>query len=141
MAIDYGTSGIGLAISDELGMTARPLATIRRGRRQLGEIYESIISLVAENEAGELVVGMPLNMDGSRGEAAERVDRFIEGLRRRLEIPVHEVDERLTSREADSLMRGMGLGEKERRARSDEFAAMIILRDYLERKSRLQPLE
>ena len=136
LAIDYGSKGIGIAISDELQMMARPLTTIRRERMKMSEIYDRISSLVQENQAGELVVGMPLNMDGSRGDAAISVEKFIAKLKEKMEIPVFAVDERLTSHEADKILREMGVGEKERRARSDEYAAMIILQDFLDQKSR-----
>ncbi|MBK6796163.1 MAG: Holliday junction resolvase RuvX [Acidobacteria bacterium] len=136
LAIDYGSKGIGIAISDELQMMARPLTTIRRERMKMSEIYDRISSLVQENQAGELVVGMPLNMDGSRGDAAISVEKFISKLKEKMEIPVFAVDERLTSHEADQILREMGVGEKERRARSDEYAAMIILQDFLDQKSR-----
>jgi putative Holliday junction resolvase len=136
LAIDYGSKGIGIAISDELQMMARPLTTIRRERMKMSEIYDRISSLVQENEAGELVVGMPLNMDGSRGDAALSVEKFISKLKEKMEIPVFAVDERLTSHEADQILREMGVGEKERRARSDEYAAMVILQDFLDQKSR-----
>ena len=136
LAIDYGSKGIGIAISDELQMMARPLTTIRRERMKMSEIYDRISSLVQENQAGELVVGMPLNMDGSRGDAAISVEKFIAKLKEKMEIPVFAVDERLTSHEADQILREMGVGERERRARSDEYAAMIILQDFLDQKSR-----
>ncbi len=136
LAIDYGSKGIGIAISDELQMMARPLTTIRRKRMKMSEIYDRISSLVQENQAGELVVGMPLNMDGSRGDAAISVEKFISKLKEKMEIPVFAVDERLTSYEADQILREMGVSEKERRARSDEYAAMIILQDFLDQKSR-----
>ncbi|MBK7599610.1 MAG: Holliday junction resolvase RuvX [Acidobacteria bacterium] len=136
LAIDYGSKGIGIAISDELQMMARPLTTIRRERMKMSEIYDRISSLVQENQAGELVVGMPLNMDGSRGDAAISVEKFISKLKEKMEIPVFAVDERLTSYEADQILREMGVSERERRARSDEYAAMIILQDFLDQKSR-----
>ena len=117
-------------------MMARPLTTIRRERMKMSEIYDRISSLVQENQAGELVVGMPLNMDGSRGDAAISVEKFISKLKEKMEIPVFAVDERLTSYEADQILREMGVSERERRARSDEYAAMIILQDFLDQKSR-----
>ncbi|MBK8316493.1 MAG: Holliday junction resolvase RuvX [Acidobacteria bacterium] len=129
LAIDYGSKGIGIAISDELQMMARPLTTIRRERMKMSEIYDRISSLVQENQAGELVVGMPLNMDGSRGDAAISVEKFISKLKRKWKYPSLRLT-RLTSYEADQILREMGVSERERRARSDEYAAMIILRIF-----------
>jgi len=138
MAIDYGTKTVGVAISDELQLTVRPLTKIRRGRRHysLVQVIEQICSLVAENEVGTLVVGMPLNMDGTRGEAAANVERFIADLQSRLSIPVVAVDERLTSYEADIILREMNLPAHERRNLSDGYAAAIILQDYLDARAR-----
>ncbi len=135
IAIDYGAKSIGVAISDELQLTVRPLTTIRRAKKKYSQVIDLICSLAGENEVGALVVGMPLNMDGTRGEAAERVDRFVADLQNRLSIPVVTVDERLTSVEADRILREMGMNERERRSRSDEYAAVIILRDYLNDKA------
>jgi putative Holliday junction resolvase len=136
LAIDYGAKAIGVAVCDELQLAARPLTTIRREKLKRPEVLDRICALVNETEAGELVVGLPLNMDGSHGEAAVRVENFMADLRGRLSIPIIPVDERLSSREADQLLREMGVPDRERRARSDEYAAMIILRDYLDAQSR-----
>jgi putative holliday junction resolvase len=132
MALDYGELNIGVAISDELQLTARPLTTIRRKNRRYEQVVERIRELIAENEIATLVVGLPLSMDGSRGAAVERVERFISDLRRGVSIPIVTVDERLTSREADQILREMGVGLRERRARSDEYAASVILQDYID---------
>jgi len=136
MAIDYGSKAIGLAISDELQLTVRPLTTIRVERRKRAQIIENICDLAEENQVVTIVIGLPLNMDGSRGVAAENVEKFIADLRPRLSIPVITVDERLTSYEADQVLRQMGVSQKERKAKSDEYAAVLILQDYLDGLSR-----
>jgi putative pre-16S rRNA nuclease len=141
MAIDYGAKAIGVAISDELQLSVRPLATIRRAKLKKIEVIERISSLVVEHEITALVVGLPLMMDGSRGEAAKKVESFVARLQRCLSIPIIKVDERLTSYEADQILREMGVGEQQRRARSDEYAAMIILQDYLDAQSRIKNVE
>jgi putative Holliday junction resolvase len=142
MAIDYGTKAIGVAICDELQLAARPLATIRRERQNQKQAIERICELARQHEVGALVVGLPLNMDGTRGEAAEKVERFIADLRSQLAdppilpIPVDMIDERLTSYEADQILREMGVSQKERMAKSDEYAAVLILQDYLDGQQR-----
>jgi putative holliday junction resolvase len=136
MALDYGERGVGVAISDELQLTVRPLTTIRREKRRRSEVIERIGELVAENEIATLVVGLPLNMDGSRGAAVDRVESFISELRRSVSIPIVTVDERLSSREADQILREMGMGMRERRERSDEYAASVILQDYIDEQKR-----
>ncbi|MBO0860658.1 MAG: Holliday junction resolvase RuvX [Chloracidobacterium sp.] len=141
MALDYGERSLGVAISDELQLTVRPLTTIRREKRGSAHVIERIGRMVAENEIATLVVGLPLNMDGSRGAAVERVERFISDLRRSISIPVVTVDERLTSYEADQILREMGVGLRERRARSDEYAASVILQDYIDEQRRTTPTD
>jgi putative Holliday junction resolvase len=138
MAIDYGTRAIGVAISDELQITSRPLLTLRRGKGQWRPL-EQICRLVLEHEIGLLLVGLPLRMDGTRGDAARRVEEVINSLRKRLSLPVVAVDERLTSREADAILREHGAGLRERRERSDELAAAIILQQYLDTTSSPSP--
>lgn len=131
MALDYGTKAIGLALSDELGWTARPLTTLRREKLNLTQLLEQLVTLLAEHEVGTLVIGLPLNMDGSHGPAAARVESFVALLKQQTDVPVVLLDERLTSYEADQMLRELGIGPRERRAKSDEYAALLILRDYL----------
>ena len=131
LAIDYGDRAVGLAITDELRLTARPLTTIRRDRKSLQLLVAEIRRFVVEFDIVELVIGLPLNMDGSVGESAQRVMKLVERLRQEVTIPIHTVDERLTSREADDRLRARGAGRNERRMRSDEYAALIILEDFL----------
>lgn len=131
MALDYGTKAIGVAVSDELRMTARPLTTLRRDKSKLTDVLARLATLVAEYEIGTLVIGMPFNMDGTRGPAIERVERFIAQLAALVDVPLVQLDERLTSREADAMLRMMGVNERTRRAKSDEYAALILLQDYL----------
>ena len=129
LAIDLGSKNIGTAISDELGLTVRPVETIRKAS---GERDISRITLLVEDlDAKAVVIGLPLRMDGTVGDAANAAMRFAEKLRARLAVPVFMQDERLTSYEAEQLMSERGFSRSKRRARSDEFAAMIILEDYL----------
>jgi putative Holliday junction resolvase len=130
LGIDHGTVRVGLALSDELAMIAHPLKTLDAGP----EVEKEIAQIVEQKRIGEVVVGMPYRMGGSRGEAAERVERFAERLRKLLphEVPVVFVDERLSSKAARE-----SLGFKERpRGREqkklvDQVAAVAILQDYL----------
>src|SRR5215467_12841951 len=127
LAIDLGTKRIGTAVSDELGITVRPVETIRRSalRRDLDHLK----FLVEDLQAEAVVVGLPLRMDGTIGDAASAALRFADKLRSHLGIKVFTQDERLTSYEVEQLMIERGVAPNERRARSDEFAAMIILQD------------
>jgi putative Holliday junction resolvase len=132
MAIDYGTKAIGVAISDELRLTVRPLTTIRRRRQSRHQIIAQLKTLLEAHEATELVVGLPLRLDGEIGDAAQRVNAFIAELQKAIAIPIIAQDERLTSQAADELMRELGFDSKTRKEKSDEYAAAIILREYLE---------
>jgi len=136
MGIDYGTQATGVAITDELQLTVRPLTTLRHNKRGFLAAIASICSLVDEHEVGVLIVGLPLNMDGTRGKAAERVAELVSQLENHLSIPIVMIDERLTSYEADQILRERGANRIERRERSDEFAAALILQDYLDGQSR-----
>lgn len=136
MALDYGTRSIGVAISDELQITVRPLTTLSAD----AWLIERIMALVIEYEVGTVVVGLPLRMDGTRGEAAERTEIFVRKLQSQLSIPIVMRDERLTSHAADELLRERGASLRERRARSDEYAAAIILQDYLAEQEQVDNL-
>ena len=131
LAIDYGSKAIGVAICDELRMTVRPLRTIRKTGQSHEQIIEQLKNLVEENEVVTLIVGLPIRLDGSIGEAAERVKKFIAQLQTVISIPVIAQDERLTSREAEEMMHELGFDMRKRKEKSDEYAAAIILQDYL----------
>ena len=130
LALDVGERRIGMAMSDPLGITAQRAGTIERGtiKETLGHLREIAI----RNGIGMVVVGLPLSMDGSRGTSAARVGRFTEELTRALTIPVTLWDERLTTAEADRLMRSAGISRKKRTGHLDEVAAQLILQSYLD---------
>lgn len=130
LGIDYGEKRIGLAWGDELGV-ATPLPAAVEATP--GARMEHIARLVKERRVTDFVVGYPYNMDGTVGFKAEEVDAFIARLEARFSLPVHRVDERLTSH---SVEQGLGLsGKKERALRKtgvvDSGAATLILQDWL----------
>ncbi|HEX2190497.1 MAG TPA: Holliday junction resolvase RuvX [Longimicrobiaceae bacterium] len=133
LALDYGRRRIGVAVSDPTRTIAAPLATLTRraGKRPP---WAEIGRLVAEQEAGELVVGLPLELGGEEGEWAAEVRAFGAELARRTGLPVHWVDERLSSVEAERAVRSMGLkrSRREDKARIDATAAALILRGFLD---------
>ena len=129
LAIDLGSKNIGTAVSDALGISVRAVETIRR--RRIKDDLARLKFLTADLEVEGIVVGLPLKMDGTVGEAAETALRFVEQLRAAVEVPVFMQDERLSSYEAEQQMMAQGLNRSQRRARSDERAAIIILQDYL----------
>ena len=131
LALDLGAKNIGTAISDELGISIRPAGIIRRSG--LGSDIARLKSLVQDLDAQAVVVGLPLRMDGTLGEAAQRALSFADKLRAEIGVTVYTEDERLTSYEADQIMIARGMKRKQRQANSDEMAATIILRDFLSR--------
>ncbi len=128
MGLDVGESRIGIALSDPLGKTAQPLDTIKRDDASIDRIE----GLVREHVVQRVVAGLPLLMDGSEGAQARLVRRFTGELAERLEVPVVMVDERLTTREAESVLAGGRSKRGAKRAASDRIAAAIILRAYMD---------
>ncbi len=132
LAIDFGEKRIGLALSDPLGFTAQGLQTLER--QNIKQVIAHIAETVKNNQVGEIVIGLPVNMDGSQGFKAQEVLKFIPQLQIAAGVPVNTWDERLTSREASRLMIEEGLSRKKQRANSDRLAATLILQNYLEFK-------
>jgi len=130
LGIDPGERRIGLAVSDEGGVLARPLKVVERRSwaEDLAEIEEVLKGLGVE----AIVVGHPLNMDGSAGRQARRAERLAERLRESAGLPVMLYDERLSTRSALSIRSEAGSRGKRRREEIDAVAAAVILQDYLE---------
>jgi len=130
LALDYGTKNIGLASCDELGVAVRPLPSIPAANRR--ELRRRLQAMLAAMSIDSLVIGLPVNMDGSAGPAAERARRFALQLREDLGLPVREVDERLSTVEATEIWKTMS-GRQRRRYRTvDSLAAAFILKRFLE---------
>jgi putative Holliday junction resolvase len=130
LGIDYGTKRVGLAISDGLGMTARPLEVVERGAA-----VERIGELIAEFQVDSVVVGMPTGLGGEEGSSAAGARDFGDELGNATGLPVVYLDERFTSRMAESSLLESGMKRRERRATVDKVAAAIILQDYLDSTS------
>lgn len=127
LAIDYGRRRIGLAISDELGLTAQPLATIERNNRR--DDLRRLSDVARKNRVSVIVVGSPVHLSGRTGEMAAEAARFAARLQKELKLPVELRDERLTSWEAERMAGELGLGKN---AAIDSLAAAILLREYLD---------
>lgn len=129
LALDYGTKNVGLACCDELGVTVRPLASIpNTGRRNL---IARLRSVIEENRIQSLVVGIPQNMDGSFGDSANRVERFMAALRQELGLPLSGVDERLSTVEAQEVWNEMRPRQQRKYRTVDSLAAAFILERFL----------
>ena len=130
LAIDMGTRRVGVAVSDELRLTVRPVTTIER--RSWKDLLRRISEQVAALEASGLVVGLPLNIDGSEGTAAVDARQIAAKFELSLKIPVYLQDERLTSEEAKSRLHD--IQKRERAGDIDSAAAAIILEDFIEQQ-------
>ena len=135
LGLDIGTKTIGVAVSDRLGWTARPLTTIRR-QGWVADIA-ALQALVREHEVRLLVVGLPLGRNGEMTEQARFNQRAAERFEQELALPVSYVDESHSSADAEALLEEMGVSRKKRRQISiDQQAAALILQDYLEAQRR-----
>jgi putative Holliday junction resolvase len=130
MALDYGTKNVGLACSDELRILVRPLPSLPVEDFQI--FLKKLKVTLADNDIVELLVGVPLNMDGSRGRPVELVDQFVAKLKTSLSIPLKKVDERLSTVEALEMWQAMSRRRKLRYRTVDSLAAAIILGRYLQ---------
>ena len=133
LALDYGERRIGVAISDPTGAIAQPLETISAaagGRDAL----ERIAELVREKEVDQIVIGLPLHMNGSSGPEVQRVRAFGERVRARTGSAVDYLDERWTSLEAERTLDEAGIRRRDQRGRVDPIAAALLLRTWLERR-------
>ncbi|MCR4841688.1 MAG: Holliday junction resolvase RuvX [Eubacterium sp.] len=133
MGLDYGDKTVGVAISDALGLTAQPLETIFRERKtKLRRTLSRIDELVAEYGVELIVLGYPLEADGTEGDRCRATREFAETLMRRTNLPVELEDERLTTVESDEILRDMGVAPEDRKSYIDKIAASVILRQYME---------
>jgi len=148
LAVDYGRARIGLAVADSETGLPQPLSTMERVNRN--EDMRRLRELVREHGVKRVVVGLPLRLDGTRGEMAEEVERFAQRVRKQVGVPVEMLDERLTSWEAERLMEEIqgrfirnekltgGRKSKGMQAKMtvDSVAAAVILKEYLDRQGK-----
>lgn len=137
LGLDYGERRIGLSFGDDLGV-ATPLPAITAGDRP--ERLAGVESVVKERRVTDLVVGYPLNMDGTAGFKAREVEIFIHDLTERTGLPVHRIDERLTTQVARAHLPKGRDDELRRSGRVDSMAATVILQDFLDQHFGLDPV-
>ena len=132
LGLDYGSKTVGVAVTDPLGLTAQGVEIIRRQKENhLRKTYQRIKELCDRYDVEKIVLGLPLNMDDTMGDRAEKTLEFKKELERRLSVPVLLVDERLTTVEAIEIMDEAGIKVSEREKYVDMIAATIILQDYM----------
>jgi len=129
LGLDIGTKRIGVALSDPLGITAQGFVTLER--EKIHDIMDHLRGIIEEQSVKEVIIGLPLNMDGSYGPQAAGAISFAESLKERLKIPVKLWDERMSTMEAERVMIAGGASRGKRKKRIDKLAAQLILQSYL----------
>jgi len=130
LGVDYGDKRIGLAISDELGIVATPLGT--HTRKCKGDDVNAVAAICRERGIDSVVVGHPLNMDGSSGAAVEKVDDFVQRLGAAIDLPIELWDERMSTMSAERVLIEGNMSRRKRKGVVDKLAAQIILQNYLD---------
>jgi putative Holliday junction resolvase len=137
MGLDYGSKTVGVAISDELLLTAQAKEIIRRKEEnKLRKTLSRIEELIQEYGVEMIVLGLPLNMDQSESVRSALSEEFRDKLERRTSLPVIMWDERLTTVEADAIMDEVGIKKADRKEYVDMIAAQVILQDYLDNREK-----
>ncbi len=129
MGLDIGSRTIGIAISDELGLTAQGLKTL--ARKSMREDLKEISETIAQFRIEKIVVGLPKNMDGTIGKQAEAVLEWIKAAEEKINLPILTWDERLSTVEASKVLLEADLSRRKRKRVIDKLAAVLILQGYL----------
>lgn len=130
LGLDVGSKRIGIAVSDPLGITAQGLATLHRQNKRSD--FAQLEQVIREYKVAEIVVGLPLRMTGAEGTQAGKMQGFAEEIRRRFRLPVHLWDERLSSAQANRLLRETDMSIKRRGEVVDQMAAVLILQSWMD---------
>jgi len=130
LGMDVGARRIGLAVSDPLGITAQGIKTLQRRNKRTD--FAQLEKVIRDYQVAEIVVGYPLRMSGAEGIQAEKMQLFAEDLRRRFRLPVHLWDERLSSAQANRLLRQTEMSIKRRGEVVDQMAAVLILQSWMD---------
>jgi len=130
LGLDYGEKRLGLAISDEMGITAQGLPTLTR--KGLDKDLAALEKVIRQFGVDRMVIGYPLRLNGTEGIQCEKVNRFAGILEKRFSVPILKWDETLTTSQAEEILTEVRVSRKKRKAVVDKLAAMIILQDYLD---------
>jgi putative Holliday junction resolvase len=133
LGLDVGSRRIGIAVTDPLGITAQGLETLQRKNKRTD--LKELERIIREYQVKEIVIGLPLRMSGAEGIQAEKMQLFAEELKKRFRLPIHLWDERLTSAEANRLLRETELSIEKRGKAVDRMAAILILQGWMESRS------
>ena len=137
MGLDVGARRIGIAVSDLLGLTAQGLETLQRRNKRYD--FQHLRRVIRDYNVSEIVVGLPRRLSGSDSAQTQKVQEFAEELRQKFQLPVHMWDERLTSVEANRVLREAELSIEKRTAAVDRMAAVLILQNYMDARQAAPP--
>lgn len=136
LGLDFGNKTVGVAVSDALGITAQGVEIIRREKpTKLRKTYARIVELIGEYEVGKIVIGLPVELDGTEGERCRVTREFADGLATRTDLPMEFQDERYTTVISDRTMNETGQSDHKKYV--DEIAAMLILQSYMDREKNI----
>jgi putative Holliday junction resolvase len=138
LGLDVGSKTIGMAVSDELGIIAQGVTTLKR--KGVNHDITRLLKVIKEQKAGKVVVGLPKNMNGSLGPSAKMVLTLLEELEKSVDIPVIAWDERLSTVAAERTLLEADMSRKKRKKVIDKVAAIIILQGYLDNQKRMKDL-
>ena len=130
LALDLGKKRIGMALSDELGITAQGLPTLERRNKRSD--FAALAAVVRQNNVRQIVLGLPLRLTGEEGTQADWVRTFAEELKTHVDVPIDLRDERWTSKQAERVLMGSGIRPEDRKPAIDRISAVILLQDYLD---------
>lgn len=134
LAIDIGEKRIGIAVSDALSITAQGLETIQRKNAE--DTLNKIKDLIKKYKVSKIIVGMPLNMDGTKGPSAETIEGYVAILKKETGVDIGMVDERLTTAQGERILLDADLSRKKRKNSIDKIAAQLILQTYLDQNGK-----
>ena len=135
MGLDIGSVTVGVSLSDGLKMIASSYTVIRY-EIENEELYKKIVDIIKEEEVDEVIVGMPYHMNGDFSVGCERSKRFIEGIKKLIDVKIIEIDERMSTVSAQNALLTFDVSRKKRKQVVDKVAATVILQSYLDRNSR-----
>ena len=130
LALDFGEKRIGVAVSDPLNIIAQSVGVIER--KGIKKDLKKVGELVKEYEAEKIIVGLPLNMDGTEGKSANRAMDFVKELKKEIQVEVEMLDERLTTAQGERVFLEADMSRKKRKQNLDKIAAQLILQNYLD---------
>lgn len=141
LCLDVGEKRIGVAVSDELGITAQGLGTVERKQNSKDEDIEEIRKIVEKYNVDKIILGLPKNMDGTLGQSGKMVEDYAKKLQSCLNIDLGFWDERLSTVSAERVLIDADISRKKRKSVIDKLSAVIILQSYLDYKSRVDTMQ